>query len=140
MVDYYYFSEMPYPDTPELEQYPSIRLTYPNKYFNPELGAQLYRRYLDEYAYAETMGFDGLMVNEHHNTPTCMHLAANLSAAALIQRTRQCKILLLGNVIALWDNPVRLAEEVAMLDLMSGGRLISGFVRGIGIEQFSINV
>jgi hypothetical protein len=93
MVDYYYFSEMPYPDTPELDRYPSIRLTYPNKYFNPELGAQLYRRYLDEYAYAETAGFDGLMVNEHHNTPTCMHLAANLSAAALIQRTRHCKIL-----------------------------------------------
>ena len=140
MVDYYYFSEMPYPDTPELDRYPSIRLTYPNRYFNPELGAQLYRRYLDEYAYAEIVGFDGLMVNEHHNTPTCMHLAANLSAAALIQRTRHCKILLLGNVIALWDNPVRLAEEVAMLDLMSAGRVISGFVRGIGIEQFSINV
>lgn len=140
MIDYYYFSEMPYPDTPELDRYPSIRLTYPNKYFNPEKGAQLYRRYLDEYAYAETAGFDGLMVNEHHNTPTCMHLAANISAAALIARTRTCKILLLGNVIALWDNPVRLAEEVAMLDLMSQGRVISGFVRGIGIEQFSINV
>lgn len=140
MIDFYYFSEMPYPDTPELDQYPSIRLTYPNKYFNPEKAAQLFRRYLDEYAYAETAGFDGLMVNEHHNTPTCMHFAANISAAALIQRTRTSKILLLGNVIALWENPVRLAEEVAMLDLMSGGRVISGFVRGIGIEQFSMNI
>jgi alkanesulfonate monooxygenase SsuD/methylene tetrahydromethanopterin reductase-like flavin-dependent oxidoreductase (luciferase family) len=140
MVDYYYFSEMPYPETPELDQYPSIRLTYPNKYFNPEKGVQLYRRYLDEYAYAETVGFDGLMVNEHHNTPTCMHMAANITASALIQRTKTAKILLLGNVIALWDNPVRLAEEVAMLDLMSGGRVISGFVRGIGIEQFSMNL
>jgi len=56
MIDYYYFSEMPYPETPELDQYPSIRLTYPNKYFNPEKGAQLYKRYLDEYAYAETVG------------------------------------------------------------------------------------
>jgi hypothetical protein len=50
MVDYYYFSEMPYPETPELDQYPSIRLTYSNKYFNPEKGVQLYQRYLDEYA------------------------------------------------------------------------------------------
>ena len=140
MVDYYYFSEMPYPETPELDQYPSIRLTYPNKYFNPEKGVQLYRRYIDEYAYAETVGFDGLMVNEHHNTPTCMHMSANITAAALIQRTKTAKILLLGNVIALWENPVRLAEEVAMLDLMSGGRVISGFVRGIGIEQFSMNL
>jgi alkanesulfonate monooxygenase SsuD/methylene tetrahydromethanopterin reductase-like flavin-dependent oxidoreductase (luciferase family) len=140
MIDYYYFSEMPYPETPELDQYPSIRLTYPNKYFNPEMGVQLYRRYICEYAYAETVGFDGLMVNEHHNTPTCMHMSANITAAALIQRTRTAKILLLGNVIALWENPVRLAEEVAMLDLMSGGRVISGFVRGIGIEQFSMNL
>ncbi len=140
MVDFYYFSEMPYPDTPELDQYPSIRLTYPNKYFDRKTGSDLIRRYIDEYAYAETVGFDGLMVNEHHNTPTCMHYAANISAAALIQRTQACKILLLGNVIALWDNPVRLAEEVAMLDLMSGGRVISGFVRGIGIEQFSMNI
>jgi alkanesulfonate monooxygenase SsuD/methylene tetrahydromethanopterin reductase-like flavin-dependent oxidoreductase (luciferase family) len=140
MIDYYYFSEMPYPETPELDQYPSIRLTYPNKYFNPEKGVQLYQRYLDEYAYAEKVGFDGIMLNEHHNTPTCMHVAVNLSAAALIQRTTSSKILLLGNTIALWDNPVRLAEEVAMLDLMSGGRVISGFVRGIGIEQYSTNL
>ncbi len=103
MVDFYYFSEMPYPDTPELDQYPSIRLTYPNKYFDRKKGAQLIKRYIDEYAYAETVGFDGLMVNEHHNTPTCMHYSANISAAALIQRTQECKILLLGNVIALWD-------------------------------------
>jgi alkanesulfonate monooxygenase SsuD/methylene tetrahydromethanopterin reductase-like flavin-dependent oxidoreductase (luciferase family) len=140
MIDFYYFSEMPYPDTPELDNYPSIRLTYPNKFFNPEKGAQLYRRYLDEYVCAETVGFDGVMVNEHHNTPTCMHTSVNISAAALTQRTRTAKILLLGNVIALWENPIRLAEEVAMLDLMSGGRIISGFVRGIGIEQFSMNL
>lgn len=140
MIDYYYFSEMPYPETPELDQYPSIRLTYPNKYFNPVKGAQLYKRYFEEYLYAETMGFDGLMVNEHHNTPTCLHLAGNISAAALVARTTKAKILLLGNTIALWDNPVRLAEELAMLDLMSEGRLISGFVRGIGVEQFYSNI
>ena len=138
-MDYWYFSELPYPEAPELDQYPAIRLTYPNKYFNPEMGAQLYKRYLDEYEYAEKVGFDGLMLNEHHNTPTCMDVAVNLTAAALIQRTKSCKILLLGNVIAIWDNPIRLAEEVAMLDLMSGGRIISGFVRGIGIEQYSTN-
>ena len=91
MVDYYYFSEMPYPETPELDQYPSIRLTYPNKYFNPEKGVQLYRRYLDEYAYAETVGFDGLMVNEHHNTPTCMHVAANITAWLLMAVMRAAR-------------------------------------------------
>src|SRR2546426_10371019 len=107
------------------------RRTFSNRHFDPQLGADLYNTYLDEYEYAEKVGFDGLMLNEHHNTPTCLDVAVNLSAAALTQRTRSCKILLLGNVIATWDNPIRLAEEVAMLDLMSSGRIISGFVRGI---------
>src|SRR5260370_17141012 len=104
MVDYYYFSEMPYPETPELDQYPSIRLTYPNKYFNPEKGVQLYRRYIDEYAYAETVGFDGLMVNEHHNTPTCMHMSANITAPPLTHPTKTPTILLLPNLTPFWQN------------------------------------
>jgi alkanesulfonate monooxygenase SsuD/methylene tetrahydromethanopterin reductase-like flavin-dependent oxidoreductase (luciferase family) len=140
MVDFFYFTEMPYPETPDLDKYPAIRLTYPNRYFNPEVGTRLYREYLDQFSYAEQVGFDGVMVNEHHNTPTCLDVACNLSAAALTQRTRGCKILLLGNTIALWENPVRLAEEIAMLDLFSGGRIISGFVRGIGVEHWASNL
>ncbi len=140
MVDFFYFTEMPYPEAPELDKYPAIRLTYPNRYFNPEVGARIYREYLDQFAYAEEMGFDGVMVNEHHNTPTCLDVSCNISAGALTQRTRRCKILLLGNTIALWENPVRLAEEVAMLDLFSGGRIISGFVRGIGVEHWANNI
>jgi hypothetical protein len=81
---------------PNWIKYPSIWLTHPNQYFNPEKGVQLYRRYLDEHAYAETVGFDGLMVNEHHNTPPCMHAAPNITASALIQRTRIAKILTAG--------------------------------------------
>jgi alkanesulfonate monooxygenase SsuD/methylene tetrahydromethanopterin reductase-like flavin-dependent oxidoreductase (luciferase family) len=140
MVDFFYFTEMPYPEAPELDKYPAIRLTYPNRYFNPEVGVRIYREYLDQFAWAEEVGFDGVMVNEHHNTPTCLDVSCNISAAAITQRTRKCKILLLGNTIALWENPVRLAEEVAMLDLFSGGRIISGFVRGIGVEHWATNL
>ena len=70
-MDVYYFTEMPYAEFPEseAEKFPSMRLTFPNTYFDPRLASELFRRYLDEYQYAEEVGFDGLMINEHHNTP-----------------------------------------------------------------------
>src|SRR4249919_2642190 len=131
-MDVYYFTEMPYAEFPEseAEKFPSMRLTFPNTYFDPRLASELFRRYLDEYQYCEEMGFDGLMINEHHNTPSCMNATMNLIGSILARNTRNAKILLLGNVLPIWDNPLRLAEELAMLDILSNGRLISGFVRG----------
>ena len=71
MMEVFYFTEMPYAEFPESEaaKYPSMRLTFPNTYFDPPTATGLPNRYLDEYQYAEEMGFDGLMINEHHNTP-----------------------------------------------------------------------
>jgi alkanesulfonate monooxygenase SsuD/methylene tetrahydromethanopterin reductase-like flavin-dependent oxidoreductase (luciferase family) len=118
----------------------SVRLTFPNSHFNPELGADLYNEYLDEYEYAEEVGFDGLMLNEHHNTPTCLGAAMNLEAAILARITKKPKIVLLGNPLPIFDNPIRLAEELAEIDMISRGRLVSGFVRGTGIETWATNV
>jgi alkanesulfonate monooxygenase SsuD/methylene tetrahydromethanopterin reductase-like flavin-dependent oxidoreductase (luciferase family) len=58
----------------------------------------------------------------------------NLIAAALSQRTKKIKIGVLGNILPLRDHPVRVAEEYAMVDCLSNGRLIAGFVRGIPAE------
>ncbi len=117
----------------------AVRLTFPNAHFNPSLGANLYNTYLDEYEYAEEVGFDGLMLNEHHNTPTCMGAAMNLEAAILARTTKRAKIVLLGNPLPIFDNPLRLAEELAEIDMISRGRLVSGFVRGTGIESWATN-
>jgi len=117
----------------------AVRLTFSNSHFDPELGADLYNMYLDEYQYSEEMGFDGLMLNEHHNTPTCMGAAMNLEAAILARTTKKPKIVLLGNPLPIFDNPVRLAEELAEIDLISRGRLVSGFVRGTGVESLATN-
>ena len=137
----YYFSEFPYHEYPdeEGEKYPSLRLTFPNTYFEPETASDLFKRYFDECVYVDEMGFDGIMVNEHHNTPSCMNASCNLSAAVLARTTKQAKILLLGNILPIHDNPVRLAEEIAMIDVISGGRVISGMVRGTGVETLSTN-
>ena len=141
-MDVYYFTEMPFAEFPETEadKFPSMRLTFPNTYFDPKKAHDLFKRYLDEYQYAEEAGFDGLMVNEHHTTPSCMDVDVNITAGILARVTSKAKILLLGNMLPTSENPVRLAEEIAMLDVISGGRVISGFVRGIGIESWANNI
>ena len=140
-MDVFYFTEMPYAEFPEseAEKFPSMRLTFPNTYFDPQTASGLMNRYLDEYQHAEEMGFDGLMLNEHHNTPSCMDVEVNITGGILARITKRAKILMLGNMLPTSDNPVRLAEEIALLDVISGGRIISGFVRGIGIESWANN-
>ena len=114
-------------------------LTLSNEIYNPELGANLYNRYLDERLYAEEMGFDGLMLNEHHSTPFCMGGAMNIEAAILARMTKRAKIVLLGNIIPIWDDPLWLVEQLAIIDMISRGRLVSGWVRGTGRESVSHN-
>ena len=117
----------------------AVRLTFSNNHFDPQRGSELYNMYLDEYEYSEEVGFDGLMLNEHHNTPTCLGATMNLEAAILARITKKPKIVLLGNPLPIFDNPIRLAEELAEIDMISGGRLVSGFVRGTGVESLATN-
>ncbi len=141
-MKFYFFHLMPWPHLPDDfdEKYNSSWVTLPNEIYKPELGVGLYNRYLDELEYADTLGFDGICVNEHHQTSYGNMPSPNLMAAALVRRTRNAKIAILGNGLPLRANPLRVAEEVAMLDVMSNGRIISGFVRGIGAEYFSLNL
>jgi len=137
----YYFSEMPHHEFPDEEgdKYPSLRLEFPNRFFDREKAAANYQRYLTEYEFADQAGFAGLMVNEHHSTPSCVNVGVNMTAAILARTTRRAKILLLGNILPIEDNPVRMAEQLAMADLISGGRVLSGFVRGVGVETWWSN-
>jgi alkanesulfonate monooxygenase SsuD/methylene tetrahydromethanopterin reductase-like flavin-dependent oxidoreductase (luciferase family) len=113
--------------------------TLPNKLFDPKKAHRLYNEYHEQYALADEVGFDGIMTNEHHNAWWCMKPAVNIDAAVISKVTKRCKIAILGNVIPVND-PVRMAEEIAMLDVISGGRIISGFVRGTPVESLQANV
>ena len=141
-TSYYYFTEQPYTGyDPELQkEHPSLRLMLPNEHFDAEIGSGLYNRYHEEYAVADDEGFDGIMINEHHTAPFCMQASINITGAVLAKITRRVKILMLGNPLPVIDNPLRLSEELAMIDMISGGRLISGFVRGGGVENLANNV
>ena len=110
-----------------------------NADYDPKVGADLYNRYLDEKIYAEEMGFDGLMLNEHHSTPFCMGGVMNVEAAILARITKKAKIVLLGNVLPIWEDPLWLAEELAEIDMISRGRLVTGWVRGTGRESIAHN-
>jgi alkanesulfonate monooxygenase SsuD/methylene tetrahydromethanopterin reductase-like flavin-dependent oxidoreductase (luciferase family) len=111
----------------------SSRVIVPNGYCDPVEMADLYNRYLDLYEYADELGLD-LMLNEHHQTLTCVDAAISVSAAALARRTKRAKLVLLGTPLPHRDSPVRVAEEIAMLDCISRGRIVSGFVRGVPTE------
>src|SRR6185436_7894632 len=93
----YYFSEMPHHEFPDEEgdKYPSLRLEFPNRFFDREKAAASYQRYLTEYEFADQAGFAGLMINEHHSTPSCVNVGVNMTAAVLARTTRRAKILLL---------------------------------------------
>ena len=131
-----WFHLMPYRWLPAdfRERYHSVWVDLPNALYDPVRGHGLYNEYLDMLEYAETMGFDALGVNEHHQNAYGMMTSPNLMAAALARRTSKAMLLVLGNSIALYNPPVRVAEEMAMLDVLSGGRVIAGFPVGTSMD------
>jgi alkanesulfonate monooxygenase SsuD/methylene tetrahydromethanopterin reductase-like flavin-dependent oxidoreductase (luciferase family) len=135
-----HFTEQPWQDnTTGLMGTQSLDLSISNGVYDPKVGAKLYNRYLDEKIYADQIGFDALMLNEHHSTPFCMQGVTNVGASILARETKQAKIIILGNILPIWDDPLWLAEQLAMIDMISYGRLVSGFVRGGGRESVSHN-
>jgi alkanesulfonate monooxygenase SsuD/methylene tetrahydromethanopterin reductase-like flavin-dependent oxidoreductase (luciferase family) len=130
-----FFHLMPWTDLTEAPtEWPA-----PNSAFDGERGTELYENYISMMAYAEQCGFDWIGANEHHFSPYSLMANCNLVGAALTQRTKTSKLAMLGNLVPLL-NPIRVAEEYAMLDVMSGGRLVAGFVRGIPHEYIAYNV
>ena len=133
------FHLMPYADLDlsVKEKYRTVWIVLPNSYYDPKKGHALYNRYLDELELCAELGFDGVCVNEHHQNAYGLMPSPVVMASALSRRTRDCRIAILGNAFCLREHPLTLAEEHAMIDVITGGRLISGFVRGVGSEYFS---
>ena len=116
------FHLMPWPHLPaDFEQrHESAWLDLPNSLYDPVRGHTLYNEYLDQLVAAERLGFDVIGVNEHHQNAYGLMPSPNIMAASLIQRTSRIKVLVLGNALPLYDHPQRVAEELAMLDVLSG--------------------
>ncbi|MCZ6524059.1 MAG: LLM class flavin-dependent oxidoreductase, partial [Alphaproteobacteria bacterium] len=135
-MNFFFFNLMPYAalDLKERAKYETAWLNLPSRLFDPEKGAKLYHQYIDLYVLADELGYDGIGVNEHHQTAYGMMPSPIVIASILARVTKNVKIAILGSALPLRDHPLTLAEEHAMIDVISGGRVITGFVRGIGAE------
>jgi len=135
-VKFVFFHLMSWPYLPEdfRAKYRSVWVDIPNRLFDPEKGNALYHQYLSQLEYAEALGFDAIGVNEHHANAYGLMPSPNLMASILARTTHQSALLVLGNSIALYNPPLRVAEELAMLDVLSGGRLIAGFPVGTSMD------
>lgn len=118
----------------------SAWVTFPNSYYDPKQGAELYHEYLDQMEMADRLGFDGVCLNEHHQTPYGMMPIPGLLAGALARSVKRAKVAILGRALPLLNNPLVVAEEYAMLDNLTRGRFIAGFVRGIGAEYHAMGI
>src|SRR5215469_1322960 len=130
------FHLMPYRDLPADfdEKYRSVWVDIPSHLFDAERANAMFNDTLDELELAATVGYDGVCVNEHHQNAYGLMPSPNIMAATLARRTRDVALIVLGNSIALYNPPVRVAEEFAMLDCISGGRLVAGFPVGTSMD------
>jgi alkanesulfonate monooxygenase SsuD/methylene tetrahydromethanopterin reductase-like flavin-dependent oxidoreductase (luciferase family) len=133
----WHFSEMAYhPAWEELGD--SLRNVIPSRLYDPKVGADLYHRYLDEWALCDELGLN-IMVNEHHTTATCATSVCTIPLAILARETKKARLLCLGMPIGNRMDAVRVAEEYAMIDVISRGRLEMGFVKGAPFELTPAN-
>ncbi len=127
---------MPWPYLPDdfREKYRSVWVDIPNTLYDPKKGHYVYHEYMDQLEYAESLGYDGIGCNEHHQNGYGLMPSPNIIAAGLARRTSKAAIAVIGNSIALYNPPIRVAEEFAMLDVISGGRLLAGFPVGTSMD------
>ncbi|HEY7465325.1 MAG TPA: LLM class flavin-dependent oxidoreductase [Dehalococcoidia bacterium] len=106
--------------------------------YQDEIAAQSLEDSLEQFQLADECGFDWITLAEHHFAPLSLTPNPMVMAAAATQRVKRAKIALLGmNIPTI--NPVRTAEEFAMVDVLSGGRVIAGMLRGTSNEYVTYN-
>ncbi len=130
----WHFSEMAYPQSwDKAYEMGTFRVEVPNQFYDPKLGADIYHRHYDEFQLCDELGIN-IMLNEHHSTLTCLNPSVVVSMSILARITKQVRLLSLGSPITNRPDPVRVAEEMAMIDVISRGRLEMGLVKGAPYE------
>src|SRR5205823_10567328 len=111
----------------------------PSGVYDPDAGARAYRGMIERLEFVEELGFDWVSVSEHHYSPRILTPAPIVAAANIAARVRRITIALLGPIVP-QSNPVRVAEEIAMLDTLAHGRLVVGLLRGTANESLSYDL
>jgi alkanesulfonate monooxygenase SsuD/methylene tetrahydromethanopterin reductase-like flavin-dependent oxidoreductase (luciferase family) len=136
-MKFMWFHLMPYTELPDdfREKHPSVWVDIHSSLFDPRRAHHMYNDFMDELEYAAACGFDAICVNEHHSNGYGLMPSPNLVASSLSRRTTDTTICVMGNSLALYNPPTRVAEEFAMIDCISGGRLIAGFPVGTPMDD-----
>ncbi len=136
-MKFMWFHLMPYTELPDdfREKHPSVWVDIHSSLFDPRRAHHMYNDFMDELEYAADCGFDAICVNEHHSNGYGLMPSPNLIASSLARRTSDTTICVMGNSLALYNPPTRVAEEFAMIDVISGGRLIAGFPVGTPMDD-----
>ncbi len=131
-----WFHLMPYTELPDdfRDKHPSVWVDIHSSLFDPRRAHHMYNDFMDELEFAAECGFDAVCVNEHHSNGYGLMPSPNLIASALARRTSDTALCVMGNSLALYNPPTRVAEEFAMIDVISGGRLIAGFPVGTPMD------
>jgi len=108
--------------------------------YDPKIGMQCFQDGMEKLEFADHLGFDWISFSEHHYSYNSVAPHPAIMAAAMADRIKRAKLAILAHILPL-NNPVRVAEELAMLDCLTGGRLVVGFLRGTVNEDqtFSVN-
>jgi len=109
------FTDLPYP--------------LPGKHFDPKIAHKTYQEHIEAWKLMDELGFDGVGFNEHHTTPHSLMNSPNMLIAVAAQHTKRLKFVVMGYLLPMHD-PLLVAEETAMADQISGGRVIAGLARG----------
>ncbi len=139
-MDAWYQCENPYPFVPQeiLDRADSVRASLPNRYCDPKISADLFEEVLDEFMLCDDQGLNVVAI-EHHAGINSLFGANPLILGILARQTRNVRILSMGTLVSLRQDPVRIAEEYATADVISRGRLEIGFVKSGGTEMASNN-
>jgi alkanesulfonate monooxygenase SsuD/methylene tetrahydromethanopterin reductase-like flavin-dependent oxidoreductase (luciferase family) len=107
--------------------------------YDPDIGAEAYRGMVDRVRFVEELGFDWVSLSEHHYSPRILTPNIVVSGSYIAAQSKRIKIALLGPIVS-QSNPVQVAEEAAMLDTLSQGRLVFGMLRGTTNEYLTFDL
>jgi len=138
-VKFIYMNIMPYRDLPKdfSKHHDSVWVTIPSYLYDAKKANGMFNDYITQYELAVDGGFDAVGFNEHHGNAYGMDNSPNLMAAMLARKVRQSEktcLVLLGDSLALYNPPIRVAEELSMLDVITAGRVVAGFPVGTSMD------
>jgi alkanesulfonate monooxygenase SsuD/methylene tetrahydromethanopterin reductase-like flavin-dependent oxidoreductase (luciferase family) len=139
-LEFYVVIDRTYPWFPPADDRESIGIDLSNSAYDADLGQQVLEQVVENAQHAEKLGFDGVFIFEQHNQPLALFPNALTGAAYLAGRTNDIRIVAAGPITNAYLTPVRLAEEIALIDTLSGGRLTVALPMGIGVQYHSMGV